>query len=102
MTNKVKEHIGSYYLFLKNAAVYFDCFGVGYIPEELLNKIKNKYIRYNMFTIQSDDYIMCEFYSIAFVEYINAEKTLFNIPIYFFKMAIKMNNDKIIYRYFKG
>ena len=41
-----------------------------------------------MFTIQSDDYIMCEFYSIAFVEYINAEKTLFDIPIYFFKMAI--------------
>ena len=29
-----------------------------------------------MFTIQSDDYIMCEFYSIAFVEYINAENTL--------------------------
>ena len=41
-----------------------------------------------MFTIQSDDYIMYEFYSIAFVAYINAEKTLFDIPIYFFKMAI--------------
>ena len=69
--------------------MYFDCFGVGHIPEELLNKIKNKYIRYNMFTIQSDDYIMCEFYSIAFVEYINAEKTLFDYTNLLFQNGYK-------------
>ena len=90
MTNKVKEHIWSYYyLFVKNATVYFDCFGVEYIPEELLNKIKDKYIRCNMFTIQSDDYIICGFYCITFIECINAGKTLFDYTNLLFRNGHK-------------
>ena len=35
-----------------NTAVYFESFGIEYIPEELLNKIKDKSITHNIFRIQ--------------------------------------------------
>ena len=33
----------------KNLAVYFDSFGIEYIPQEVLNKIKDKSITHNIF-----------------------------------------------------
>ena len=48
----------------RSTGVYFDCFGIGYIPQEVLSKIKDKSITYNKFRIQSHDCIMCEFYLI--------------------------------------
>ena len=48
--------------FDRNTAVYFDSFGTEYIPQEVLSKIKDKSITYNIFRIQSDDSIMCGFY----------------------------------------
>ena len=35
----------------KNTAVYFDSFGIEYIPQEVLNKIKDKSITQNIFRI---------------------------------------------------
>ena len=52
--------------------MYFDFFGIEYIP----NKIKEKSIIYNIFRIQSDNTIMCGFYYIAFIEYMIAGKGL--------------------------
>ena len=46
----------------KNTAVYFDSFGIEYIPQEILNKIKDKYVTQNILRIQEDDFIMCRFY----------------------------------------
>ena len=60
----------------RNAAVYFDDFGIEYIPEKLLNKVKDKSITHNIFRIQDNESIMCEFYWIAFTEYMLAGKTL--------------------------
>ena len=40
----------------KNTAVCFDSFGIEYIPQRLLNKIKDKFITHNIFRIQDDDY----------------------------------------------
>ena len=34
-----------------NTAVYFNSFGIEYIPEEVLNKIKGKSVTYNRFKI---------------------------------------------------
>ena len=34
-----------------NTAVYFNSFGIEYIPEEVLNKIKGKSVTYNRFRI---------------------------------------------------
>ena len=39
-------------------AVYFDSFGITYIPQEELSKIKEKLITHNIFRLQSDDSIM--------------------------------------------
>ena len=39
----------------RNTAVYFDSFGFEYIPQEALNKIKDKSITHNIFRIQDDE-----------------------------------------------
>ena len=48
-----------------NKAVYFNSFGVEYIPQEVWNKIKNKSIMHNIFRVQDDDSMMRGFYVIA-------------------------------------
>ena len=42
----------------RKTAVYFDSFGVEYIAQEVLSKIKDKFIIHNIFRMQSDDSIM--------------------------------------------
>ena len=67
MKNKVKEYCASL-LIDRNTAEYLYTFEIEYLLQEILNKIKDKSIPLNMFRIQSDDSIMCEYY-IAFIEY---------------------------------
>ena len=59
-----------------NRAVYFDSFGIEYIPQEVLSKIKDKSISHNIFRLQDNHYIMCGLYCIVFIEYMLAGKTL--------------------------
>ena len=40
-------------------AVYLDSFGIEYILQKELNKIKDKSITHNIFKIEDDDSIMC-------------------------------------------
>ena len=42
----------------RKTAVYFDSFVVEYIAQEVLSKIKDKFIIHNIFRMQSDDSIM--------------------------------------------
>ena len=60
----------------RNKALYFYSFGIVYIPQEVINKIKDKSITHNIFRIYSDDSIICGFYCITFIEYIIAENFL--------------------------
>ena len=41
----------------RNTVMYFDSFGIKYIPQEVLSKIKDKFITHNIFRIQSVDSI---------------------------------------------
>ena len=68
MINKVKELIGFQYL-LKDIRVSFL---IEYIPKEVSNKTKDKSITHNIFSIQSNNSIMCGLYCIALfcVDYI--------------------------------
>ena len=59
----------------KNTAVYFNSFGIEYIFQRILNKIKDKSITHNIFRIQDNESIMCGFYCIAFINYMLAGKT---------------------------
>ena len=83
----------------RDTAVYVDSFGIKYIPQDVLNKIRDKSISHNIFRIQSSDSVMCGFYCIAFI-YMLSGKTLLDYTNLFSRNDYK-KNDKIIYKYFK-
>ena len=80
--------------------MYFDSFGIEYIPQEVLNKIKDKSITHIISRIQSDDSVKRGFYCIAFTECMTARKTLLDYTNVFSPNDYQ-KNDKIIYNYFK-
>ena len=84
----------------KNLAVYSDSFEIEYIPQKILNKIKDKSITHNIFRIQDNESVMCGFYYIAFIEYMFAGKTLLEYTD-LFSVSDYKKNYKIIYKYFK-
>ena len=77
-------------------ALYFHSFGIKCIPQEVLNKNKHKSVTHNELRIQDEDCIMCGFYSIAFIEYMIAERTLFDCTNLFSPNGYKKKN-KVIY-----
>ena len=70
-----RTHWDSLFIY-KNTSVYFDSFGIKYIPQQVLSKIKDTSITQNIFRIQDDDSIMYGFYCIGFIEYMTAGKSL--------------------------
>ena len=84
----------------KNVAIYLDSFRIEYIPQEILNKIRDKSVTHNIFRIQDNEPIMCGFYFITFIAYMLAGKTLLDYTNLFSSNNYK-KNDKIIYKYFK-
>ena len=77
LVDKIRKGTHWVSLFIhKSVAIYFDCFGIEYIPEEVLNKIRDKSITHNIFRIQDNECIMYRFYCIAFIEYMLAGKAL--------------------------
>ena len=68
---EVKQRKGNHWVSLfidKKTDVYFDSFGIEYIPQEVLSKTKDKSITRKIFRMQDDDSIMYGFYCIAFIE----------------------------------
>ena len=66
-----KESKGTHWVSLfinRNAAVYFDSFDTESIFQDVSNEIIDKCITHNIFQIQDNDSVMCEFYCIAFIE----------------------------------
>ena len=52
-------------LYVKNKkVVYFDSFGEGHVPKEIVKFIKNKDIIANIFRLQAYDSIMCGYFCI--------------------------------------
>ena len=96
MTNKDKRTHRVSLSVDRNAALYFDSFGIGYIPQEVLKKIRDKSINHNIFRIQCDDSIMCGFYCTTFREYMIAGKTLLDYTNLFFPNDYH-TDEKIIY-----
>ena len=97
-----KQSKGTHWLSLfidRNTAAHFDSFGIEYVPQEVLSKIKNKSITRSRFKIQSDDSIICGFYCVTFIEYVIAGKTLSDYTNLFSPNDYQ-KNDKIIYKYF--
>ena len=99
-TNKVKKHIGSHYLLTEIQLWILIFFGNEYIPQEVLNCIKDKSITHNVFGIQDDYSITQRLYCIAFKEHMLAGKTLLNYIFLFFPNDYE-KNDKTIYKFIK-
>ena len=57
-------------------------FGIEYIPQEVLNEIKDKLITHNVFRMQDNEFITCWFYCIAFIEYMLVRKTLLDCTLF--------------------
>ena len=46
----------------KDEVIYFDSFGVEYIPKEIMERIKNKNIKTIIFRIQDNNSVMCGYF----------------------------------------
>ena len=79
----------------RNTVADFDSFGVEHIPQEVLKKTKHKSIIHNIFRMQDNNFNVCGFYYIAFVEYMLAGKALLDY-INSFSLNDCKRNDKII------
>ena len=80
--------------------IYFDSFGVEYIPKEIMERIKDKNIKSNIFRIQDNNPIMCGYFCILFIQYMLDNKTLTDFTYLFNPWDLK-KNDEIIKSYFQ-
>ena len=100
MNIEILVHIGLLYFLKKNEIVYFDSFGVEHTPEEIKNFIGNRNIKANVFRVQPNNSIMCDYFCIGFVDFILAGKTLIDYTNLFSPQDFD-KNDQIIISYFK-
>ena len=73
------SNIGTHWISLyvqNNGVTYFDSFGVEQIPKEIRTFICNKIIKTSICRIQAYDSIMCGYFSIGFINFMLAGKTL--------------------------
>ena len=73
----------------RNEIVYFDSFGVEHVPKEIKEFIGNKNIKANIFRVQENDSIMCEYFCIEFIDFMLAGKKLLILQIHFLHMIFK-------------
>ena len=78
----------------RNTTAYFDSFGIEYIPQEVLNIIRDKSITLNIFIIQDNHSLRCGFYCVAFIEYKIAGKILLDYLNLFSQNDYKKNEKK--------
>ena len=88
-------------LYVKNNKItYFDSFGVEHVHKEIKRFIKHKSIKTNIFRIQADNSIMCGYFSIGFIDFMFARKSLIDFTSLFSPYVFKKNGE-IILAYFK-
>ena len=84
----------------RNTALYFDSFGIKYIPLNVLNKIKDKSITHNIFRLQNNECIINEFCCTGLIGYMIPGKTLLDYTNLFSPNDYK-KSDEVIFNYFK-
>ena len=73
---QMQAHIGLLYFVKKYEIVYFNSFGVEYIPEEIKEFIGNKNTKANIFRLLENDSTMCGYFCIGFIDFMLAGKKL--------------------------
>ena len=85
----------------KTEIIYFDSFGVEYIPKEIKEFIRNKNMKTNIFWLQENSSIMCGYFCIRFIDFMLAGKKVTDYKNLFSPHYLK-KNDNIILSYFKN
>ena len=87
-------------LYVNNKTVtYFDSFGIEHIPKEVKKFIGNRNVITSICRIQNYESIMCDYFCIAFINYIFMGKSLTDYTNLFSPNNFKKNDD-IISAYF--
>ena len=98
------KSIGTHWIALyvngNNNAIYFNSFGVEYIPKAIKKFIGNKNIITNIYRIQAYDSIMSGSFCIGFIDFMLKGKSLLEYTNLFSPNEYK-KNDKIILKYFQ-
>ena len=95
--------VGTHWIALfcnKSEIVYFDSFGVEYVPKEIKEFIGNKNIKANIFRVQANNSVMHSYFCIGFIDFMLAGKKSTDFTNFFSSHDFK-KNDSIILSYFK-
>ena len=95
--------VGTHWIALfckKSESVYFDSFGVEYVPEEIKEIIGNKNIKANIFRVQSNNSIMCGCFCIRLIDFMLPGKTSVDFTSFFSPYDFEKNKS-IIFEYFQ-
>ena len=91
--------IGTHWIALfckRNEIVYLNSFGVEHVPEEIKEFIGNKNIKANIFRVQANDSVMCEYFCIRFIDFMLAGKRLTDYTSLFSLHDFKKDDDMIL------
>ena len=72
----------------RSKIVYFDGFGVEFVPEKINEFVRNKNIIANIFRVQANSSVMCGYFCIRFIDFMLAGKKLI-LLICFLLMTLK-------------
>ena len=95
--------VGTHWIALfckRSEIVYFDSFGVEHVLEEIKEFIRNKNIKANIFRVEANNWIMCGYFCIEFIDFTLAGKKLSDFTALFSPYDFDKNDNKII-SYFK-
>ena len=85
------DDIGTHWiaLYVRNNYIYFDSFGVEYIPNEIKKFIGNKDTIANIFRLQAYDSIMCGYFCIAFIDFMFVIRRYCSLLTCFLRMILR-------------
>ena len=95
--------VGTHWIALfcnRSEVVYFNSFGVEYVPAEIKEFTRNKNIKAKVFRVQANNSVMCGYFFIGFIDFMLTGKNRL-ILLVFFLLMILIKNDNIILSYFK-
>ena len=95
--------VGTHWIALfcqRSEIIYFDSFGVEYVPEEILKFIGIKSIKANIFRVQASNSIMYRYFCIGFIDFMLAGKKMTDFTSLFSPYDFK-KSDNVILSYFK-
>ena len=84
----------------RNKIVYFDSFDVEHVSEKIKEFIGNKNIKANIFWVQENGSVMCDYFCIGFIDFMLAGKKLTDYTSLFSPHDFKKSNN-ITLSYFK-